>query len=129
MVDKTSCATLSKPLFLLKLFPILIMLRISFSFNHATIFCINTSVTVLINQYSTGLFVSYHSTRRKIQLHEIIFSGSCPTLEPNPRRCQGGRGAPRSGSALLGNFEVGAEPFGRRPQRLDRKKSCQTVEF
>ena len=54
-----------KPLLLLKTLPILIMLLISFSFNHTTIFCINTCVTVLINQYSTGLFVSYYFIQRK----------------------------------------------------------------
>jgi hypothetical protein len=34
-------------------------LLFSFSFNHTFIFCINTHALVLINQYSTGLFVSY----------------------------------------------------------------------
>jgi hypothetical protein len=55
---------LLKCLHLLKMPPFLIMLLISFSFNNAAIFCINTCVHVLINQYSTRLFVSY-SVRRK----------------------------------------------------------------
>ncbi len=44
--------------------PFWIKLQISFSFNQAIILCLNTRVFVLINQYSTGLFVSY-STNRK----------------------------------------------------------------
>jgi hypothetical protein len=48
------------------------MLQISFTFNQALIFCINPHAMVLINQYSTGLFVS-NSTHRKIQLQEKIF--------------------------------------------------------
>jgi hypothetical protein len=44
---------------LIKNSPILIILLLSFSFNRAMIFCINTCAIVLINQYSTGLFVSY----------------------------------------------------------------------
>jgi hypothetical protein len=43
------------------------MLLVSFIFNQTIIFCINTLALDLINQYSTGLFVS-HSTRRKTQL-------------------------------------------------------------
>jgi hypothetical protein len=45
------------------------MLLISFSFNQATIFCINTPAFVSINQYSTGLFVSY-ITHEKPQLYK-----------------------------------------------------------
>ncbi len=55
---------LLKCLQLLKMPPFLIMLLISFSFNNAAIFCINTCVCVLINQYSTRLFVGY-SIKRK----------------------------------------------------------------
>jgi hypothetical protein len=54
---------------LIKNSPILIILLLSFSFNHAIIFCINTCAIVLINQYSTGLFVSYSIIT---QLHENI---------------------------------------------------------
>jgi hypothetical protein len=36
---------------------------------NAIILCINTCLCVLINQYSTGLFVS-HSTHRKTLLHK-----------------------------------------------------------
>jgi hypothetical protein len=43
------------------------MLLVSFSFNQTIIFCIKTLALDLINQYSTGLFVS-HSTRGKTQL-------------------------------------------------------------
>ncbi len=57
---------------LLKL-PILKMLLISFSFNQAIIFCISSLALALINQYSTGLFVS-HSTHRKTQLQANIQS-------------------------------------------------------
>ncbi len=70
LTPKTSWATLLKPFLWLKILSILITLMISFSFNHAIIFCINTCVTVLINQYSTGLFVSYYSVQRKTQFHE-----------------------------------------------------------
>jgi hypothetical protein len=49
-------------------------LLISITFNQALIFCINTHASVLINQYSTGLFVSY-STHRKTQLHETCYDG------------------------------------------------------
>ncbi len=38
-----------------------------YHFNRAAFFCINTCAIALINQYSTGLFVSYYSVRRKIQ--------------------------------------------------------------
>jgi hypothetical protein len=41
----------------------------SFSFNHAINLGINTHACVFINQYSTGLFVSY-STHGKTQLYE-----------------------------------------------------------
>jgi hypothetical protein len=51
------------PITFIKNYPLLIALLISFSFNQATILCINTHVLVLINQYSTGLFVSYRKTR------------------------------------------------------------------
>jgi hypothetical protein len=54
-----------KCLHLLKMPPFLITLLISFSFNNGATFCINIHVLVLINQYSTGPFVSY-SVRRKI---------------------------------------------------------------
>jgi len=42
-----------------------------YHFNHPTFFCINTCAMVLINQYSTGLFVTYYSVQRKIKLYEI----------------------------------------------------------
>jgi hypothetical protein len=45
------------------------MLLISFSFNHTTIFCTNICVAVLINQYSTGLFVSY-SVKETIDIRQ-----------------------------------------------------------
>ncbi len=44
--------------------PTFITLQISFTFNQALIFCINTRALVLINQYSTGLFVSYSSRKK-----------------------------------------------------------------
>jgi hypothetical protein len=47
------------------------MLQISFSFNEAIIFCMNTRGLILTKQYSTGLFVS-HSTHGKTQLHKNI---------------------------------------------------------
>ncbi len=56
---------------LIKNCPFLIMLLILFSLNHAIIFCTKICVTVLLNQYSTGLFVS--SFRRKIQLHKNCY--------------------------------------------------------
>jgi len=59
-----SLTPLLKCLHILKMPPFLIMLLISFSFKNAANFCINIHVLVLINQYSTGLFVSY-SIRRK----------------------------------------------------------------
>jgi hypothetical protein len=48
------------------------MLLISFSFNQVVTFCISTHASVLINQYSTGLFVS-HSIHGKAKLHEKYF--------------------------------------------------------
>ncbi len=51
--------------------PLLIKLLISVNFNQSLISCINTCVLVLINQYSTGLFVSYY-THGKAQLYEKI---------------------------------------------------------
>ncbi len=41
------------------------MFVISFSFNQAIIFFINTRALVLMNQYSTGLFVSYSTHGKK----------------------------------------------------------------
>ncbi len=42
---------------LIKNVPVFNILIILFSFNNAAIFCINICVLILINQYSTGLFV------------------------------------------------------------------------
>jgi hypothetical protein len=68
--------------------PFLITRLISYSFNQAAIFCMNISVTVLMNQYSTGLLVSYSleerdtrvfvsplkTVRRKTQLYETVLT-------------------------------------------------------
>ena len=56
--------------FLLKTSPFNNAPNFIYHFNHATFFCINTCALILINQYSTGLFVSYYFVRRKIQLPE-----------------------------------------------------------
>jgi hypothetical protein len=52
-------------------------------FNCTAVFCINTCAMVLIKQCSTGLFVSYYSVRRKIQLHETSVVNTAPDVEIN----------------------------------------------
>jgi len=67
------------------------MFLISFTiFNHAIFFCINTCAMVLINQYSTGLFVSYYSVRRKILLQESSYRSYAQIIFPAGFASQGG---------------------------------------
>ncbi len=81
-LPKNSSVTLSKHSTLLKS-PFLIMLLISFSFNHAIIFCTNPHALVLINQYSTGPFVS-HSAHGKTQLQETSLNWQINFLLSKP---------------------------------------------
>ncbi len=66
---------------LIKNAPFLIMLIISSSFNNATLFCKNTCVCVLINQYSTGLFVSYSVGRKS---HQTVCQSAQTRQKKNP---------------------------------------------
>ncbi len=48
------------------------------------IFCRNTPACILINQYSTRLFVSHYSVWRKTQLHKKMFGEFCLTRNYSP---------------------------------------------